>query len=269
MNKKLKLVLIALLAISLLAFAGCSEKEEPQAEKPQEEGTPQEEQVVVYTVGTEPTFPPFEMTNEQNEIIGFDIDLIKAIGEDQGFKVEVKQLGFDGLILALQSGNIDIAASGMSIKPDRQEQVDFSEPYIDAGLAIAVANNNETIKGEEDLNGAKVAVQIGTTGAGKAQELLDAGIIKEIKTFPTVDVVMMELINGGVDVVINDLPVTEAYMAKQPEKIKIVGDPLESDSYGIAVRKGNTELLEKINAGLKNIQENGKFEEIQNKYFGE
>ena len=80
---------------------------------------------------------------------------------------------------------------------------------------------------------------------------------------------MMELINGGVDVVINDLPVTEAYMAKQPEKIKIVGDPLESDSYGIAVRKGNTELLEKINAGLKNIQENGKFEEIQNKYFGE
>jgi polar amino acid transport system substrate-binding protein len=262
MNKNLKLVLMALLVISLLAFAGCS------SEKPQQEGNaPQEE--VVFKVGTEPSFPPFEYTNEKNEIIGFDIDLIKAIAEDQGFKVEVQQLGFDGLILALQSGNIDIAASGMSITPERLEQVDFSDAYIDAGLAIAVANNNETIKGEEDLKGTKVAVQIGTTGAAKAQELLDAGVIKEIKTFPTVDVVMMELINGGVDAVINDLPVTQAYMAKQPDKIKIVGDVLESDSYGFAVRKGNTELLEKINTGLKNVKENGKFEEIQNKYFGE
>ena len=103
--------------------------------------------------------------------------------------------------------------------------------------------------------------------AAKAQELKDAGIIKEIKTFNTVDVVMMELINGGVDAVINDLPVTEAYMAKQPGKIKIVGDVLESDSYGFAVRKGNTELLEKINAGLNNLKENGTFDELLAKYF--
>jgi ABC-type amino acid transport substrate-binding protein len=266
MNKKFKLALVALLVISLLTLAGCN-NQQPQAENQQEENNSQEE--IVLKVGTEPSFPPFEYTNEKNEIIGFDIDLIKAIGEDQGFKVEVQQLGFDGLILALQSGNIDIAASGMSIKPERLEQVDFSEPYIDAGLAIAVANSNDTIKGEEDLQDKKVAVQIGTTGASKAQELLDAGVIKEVKTFPTVDVVMMELINGGVDAVINDLPVTEAYMSKQPDKIKIVGDVLESESYGFAVRKGNTELLEKINAGLKNVQENGKFAEIQNKYFGQ
>ncbi|NLT94707.1 MAG: basic amino acid ABC transporter substrate-binding protein [Clostridia bacterium] len=265
MNKKFRLALVAVLVISLLTFAGCSSTEKAKTETPQqEEKAPQK---VVYKVGTEPTFPPFEFTNEKNEIVGFDIDLIKAIAEDQGFEVEVQQLGFDGLILALQSGNIDIAASGMSITPERLQQVDFSDPYIDAGLAIAVANNNETIKGVDDLKGTKVAVQIGTTGAGKAQELLEAGLIKEIKTFPTVDVVMMELMNGGVDAVINDLPVTEAYISKQPGKIKVVGDVLESDSYGFAVRKGNTELLEKINAGLKNLKENGKFEEIQNKYF--
>jgi glutamine transport system substrate-binding protein len=167
----------------------------------------------------------------------------------------------------LQSDNIQIAASGMSIKPERQEQVDFSDPYIDAGLAIAVAGNNETIKGVDDLKGKTVAVQIGTTGASKAEEHKAQGIIKSIKTIPTVDVVMMELINGGVDAVINDLPVTEAYIAKQPGKIKIVGDVLESDSYGFAVRKGNTELLEKINAGLKNVIANGKYTEIQKKYF--
>ena len=78
---------------------------------------------------------------------------------------------------------------------------------------------------------------------------------------------MLELINGGVDAVINDKPVTEAYMAKQEGKIKIVGDVLESDSYGFAIKKGNTELLEKLNAGLKNVIESGKFAEIQNKYF--
>lgn len=269
MSKYFKLTLVALLVISLLAFAGCAKKEEPKAETPQESPKEEQQKEVVLKVGTEPTFPPFEMTNEKNEIIGFDIDLIKAIGEDQGFKVEVQQLGFDGLILALQSDNIQIAASGMSINPERLEQVDFSDPYIDAGLAIAVAGNNETIKGVDDLKGKAVAVQIGTTGAKKAEELKAAGIVKSIKTIPTVDVVMMELMNGGVDAVINDLPVTEAYIAKQPGKIKIVGDVLESDSYGFAIRKGNTELLDKINAGLKNVIENGKYTEIQKKYFGE
>lgn len=266
LSKYLKFTFVALLVFSLVAFAGCGGKEEANA--PQGEGQQENTEEKVYIVGTEPTFPPFEMLDETTgEITGFDIELIKAIADDQGFKVEVQNLGFDGLIPAVQTGNIDIVASGMSIRLDRAEQVDFSEPYIDAGLAIAVPVNNEDIQGEEDLAGKTVAVQIGTTGAAKAQELKDAGIIKEIKTFNTVDVVMMELINGGVDAVINDLPVTEAYMAKQPGKIKIVGDVLESDSYGFAVRKGNTELLEKINAGLNNLKENGTFDELLAKYF--
>jgi len=264
MKKYLKLALVAILLISLLAVAGCAKKEEPKAEAPKEEA----KQEVVYKVGTEPTFPPFEMTDEKTgEIIGFDIDLIKAIAEDQGFKVEIINLGFDGLIPAIQSGNIDIVASGMSITEKRQQEVDFSDPYIDAGLAIAVPGNNEDIKGKDDLKGKTVAVQIGTTGANKAQELLDEGLIKEIKTFNTVDVVMLELINGGVDAVINDKPVTEAFIAKQPGKIKIVGEVLESDSYGFAVKKGNKELLDKINAGLKKAIESGKYAEIQKKYF--
>ena len=175
--------------------------------------------------------------------------MIKAIAEDQGFQVEIVNLGFDGLIPAVQTGNIDIVASGMSIKEERLKEVDFSEPYIDAGLAIAVPENNTTIKGEADLKGKTVAVQIGTTGAEKAQELKDAGIIKDIKTFNTVDVVIMELVNGGVDAVINDKPVTEAFIAKQPGKIKIVGETLVSDSYGFAVKKGS-DLLAKINACL-------------------
>lgn len=254
MKRFFKLSLAALLVLGLIAAVGCAKKEEA-AEK-------------VYIVGTEPTFPPFEMTDEKTgDIIGFDIELIKAIAEDQGLKVEIQNLGFDGLIPAVKSGNIDIVASGMSITEEREKEVDFSDPYIDAGLAIAVVNDNEDIKGKADLEGKTVAVQIGTTGAAKAQELKEEGLVKEIKTFNTVDVVIMELVNGGVDAVINDLPVTQAYMSKQPGKIKIVGEVLASDSYGFAVNEGNKDLLEKINAGLKNVIGNGKYEEIQAKYF--
>lgn len=253
------LVLVLGLVLTATACGQKAAQPAPQKEAPKE---------IVYKVGTEPTFAPFEMTDEKTgAIIGFDIDLIKAIAADQGFKVEIVNLGFDGLIPAVQTGNINIVASGMSITDARKKEVDFSEPYIDAGLAIAVAEKNTTITGKDGLKGKKVAVQIGTTGAEKAEELKKAGLIKEIKTFNTVDVVILELMNGGVDAIINDKPVTEAYISKQPGKIKIVGEVLESDSYGFAVKKGDSELLAKINAGLKKIKENGKYAELQKKYF--
>jgi len=257
-----KLVLVLVLVAGIVVFAGCGKKEEAPA--PAEE--PAEEKV--YIVGTEPTFPPFEMIDtDSGEIIGFDIDLINAIAEDQGFKVEIVNLGFDGLIPAVQTGNIDIIASGMTIKEERKEMVDFSEPYINAGLALATSPENTDITSVEDLGGKTVAVQIGTTGAEKANELLEAGMVGEVKTFNTTDLVMMELINGGVDAVINDLPVTQAYITRQPGKIVLVGEPLTSESYGFAVQKDNTELLEKINAGLANVIASGKYAEIEVKFF--
>lgn len=260
-QKKFMITLLLTIVLSTFLLGGCGNTEPPKGSTGEAEGK-------VYLVGTEPTFPPFEMVDEKtNEIIGFDIDLIKAIAEDQGFKVNIQNMGFDGLVPALVSGTIDIGASGMSITPERLLEVDFSDPYIEAGLAIAVTADNDSIEGQEDLAGKKVAVQIGTTGALKAQKLKDEGLISEIKVFNTVDVVMMELASGGVDAVINDLPVTEAFIAKQPDKIKIVGDVLESDSYGFAVGKGNEELLDMINAGLKNVIENGKFEELKAQYF--
>lgn len=263
---KIMLVMVLALGLALMATAcGGNEAVTPNQEQNKGQDQPKD---VVYRVGTEPSFAPFEYVDEKTgDIVGFDIDLIKAIAEDQGFKVEIVNMGFDGLIPAVLTGNLDIVASGMSITEDRLKEVDFSKPYIDAGLAIAVTEADTVIKGETDLKGKTVAVQIGTTGAEKAQELKDAGIVKEIKTFNTVDVVMLELSNGGVDAVINDKPVTEAFMAKQPGKIKIVGETLASDSYGFAVRKGNSELLTKIDAGLKKVQENGKLEEIMKKYF--
>lgn len=257
----MKKVLAVLLTLSLMfTFAACGGTDDADTAGSGDDSK-------VYIVATEPTFPPFEFVDEETgEITGFDIELIKAVAEDQGLEVEVQQMGFDAITGAIQSGVADIGASGMSITPERLETVDFTEAYIDAGLTIAVAESNTDINGIDDLNGKTCAVQIGTTGAEKAMELFDQGVLAEVKTFNTVDVVMQELATGGVDCVINDKPVTDAYMSKM-DGLKQVGEPLVSDSYGFAVKKGNTELIEKLNAGLANVKANGKYDELVAKYF--
>lgn len=220
-------------------------------------------------VGTSPDFPPFEYVDEiTGEMTGFDLELIKAIAEDQGYTIKYTSLGFEALVAAVKTGNIDVVASGCTITEEKAKEINYTDKYINAGLALAVRENDSTINSEADLQGKTCAVQISTTGYEKAQELLDAGILSDVKILNTVDLVMQELINGSVDCVINDLPVTEAYMAKQPEKIKIADDSLTSEDYGFIVAKENTELLEKLNQGLKNVMENGTYDELKVKYFG-
>lgn len=223
-----------------------------------------------FKAALEPTFPPFDTTDDSGKLTGLDVDLVNAIAEDQGFTVQWENLQFDGLIPALQAGNIDIIASGMSINAKREKQVDFSDPYYDSGLVVAVAADNTTIKGEEDLTPEmKVAAQIGTTGAQEAQDLKDAGKIAEVIILPQLDTAMLQLINGDVDAVINDKPVTEAYIAKQKDKIKIVGEVINADSYGFAVQKGNKALQEALNEGLQHIKDNGIYDELVSQWFND
>jgi len=223
----------------------------------------------VLKVGTEPTFPPFEFTDEKTgKIDGFDIALISEMAKKAGYEVEITSVAFDGLIAALQSGNIDVVASAMSITPERAESVKFSEPYVEAGLTIAVTEKNNVIMGESDLKGKVAGVQIGSTGAEKANELKDQGILKSVKTYNTIDVAFLDLINGGIDCVINDGPVNEAYMNKNVGKIKIVGDVLISDQYGFAVAKGNDALIVELNKALKELIEDGTYDKLVAKYFG-
>ncbi|MEG6616096.1 basic amino acid ABC transporter substrate-binding protein [Peptococcaceae bacterium 1198_IL3148] len=261
---KLGLVMLTILALMLVAV-GCGGGEKPDAEEQQAGDNAQAKEKIVASF--EPTFAPFESTDENGDFVGFDIDLIKAIGEVEGLEVELKSLGFDGLIPALQTGQIDVAISGMTIKPEREEQVDFSMPYYEAGLVIAVAEGNNDIVKPEDLAGKTIAVQIGTTGADTANEIA-AQYGATVKTYNTTDLVFMELVNGGAQAVINDLPVTQNFIDKKGAgQVKMVGDVLNGEYYGIAVAKGNTELLEKINNGLNTLKENGKYAEIYEKWF--
>ncbi len=263
MKKFLSVLMILAMVLALAACSGDNSTSGGSADSSADSGSAE-----VLVVGTEPTFPPFDTTDDQGNIVGFDMDLIKAIGEDQGFDVEFRNLEFDGLIAALQSGTIDIAIAGMDASDERKEQVDFSDPYYESSLIVAVAADNNTIQSVDDLTpDMKVAAQIGTTGAKMVENLASEGKIAEAVILNGLDTAMMQLVNGDVQAVINDTPVTESYIAKQPDKIKMVGEEMEASApYAIAVQKGNTELLDKINAGLAKVQSDGTFDELLQKW---
>ena len=243
-----KLIVLALALIMVFSFAACGGGD-------------------AYIVAMEPTFPPFDTTDENGELDGFDVDLMNAIAEDQGFEIEWTQLGFDGLIPALESKQIDIIASGMWASPERAKIVDFSTTYYDSGLVLAVKVDNNTITGADSLTSdMKVAAQIGTSSADLVQQWEKDGKIAEAKIYDKVNEAVMDLQNGSVDALLNDKPVTTEYMSKQPGKIKIVGDILNEESYGFAVNKENKELLDKINAGLQNVIDNGTYDQLLAKW---
>jgi polar amino acid transport system substrate-binding protein len=220
-----------------------------------------------YTVGTSAGFPPFEFV-ENGEVIGFDIDLIRAIGEIKGFDVEVKDISFDSLIAALKTGNLDIIAAGMTITPDREKVIDFSIPYYSANQAVIVkegsGKNLTALFGNNDLG-----VQTGTTGDLWVTDNLEAtGILTgRVVHFDTFVLVISDLINGNLDAVVLDTPVAERFSELKP--VEVVAEIITGEQYGIAVREGDSELLEMINEGIDELRASGKMDELIDKYFNQ
>jgi polar amino acid transport system substrate-binding protein len=226
----------------------------------------------VLTVGSETTYPPFEFTEEgTGNFIGFDMDLIRAIGAAEGYDVKISTLGFDALIPAVKADKVDCAISAMTIRPDRLKSVDFSDPYFKAGLIVAVAQNNTEIKSLADLNGKKLAGEVGTTGLNAENAIKEKDPKTEVKVFDSVGEAFMELEKGGADAVINDFPVTSYYIQTTgKDKVKMVGDVFAAeDQYGIAVKKGNTKILKVINDGIAKLKANGEYDKIYKKWFGD
>ena len=248
--KKLLVFMMAALMLVALAVTGCGGEEKKAAEAPEK----------VLRVATEPTFAPFEFQEEgSDKLSGFDMDLIRAIGAKMGYKVEIANMGFDALIPALNTGNIDVAIAGMSITDERKQAVGMSDPYYTSGLIVMVQKDNNDIKSIEDLKGKRIAAQIGTTGAAKAHSV-EGAVVTEFNTNTenTNTESAMELTNGGVDAVINDSPVIGYYLAQGGSEVaKTVGDVMEAEQYGIAVKKDNTKLLEDINKALAELKKDG------------
>ncbi|KYZ77666.1 glutamine ABC transporter substrate-binding protein [Anaerosporomusa subterranea] len=255
-RKSITLILVSLFALSLVA-AGCGGQKSP-SQQPAAAKT--------LKVGAETTFPPFEFQDEKTkDYTGFDIDLMKAIGKQMGYEVQIASLGFDALIPALDVGQIDVIASAMTITDERSKKVSFSNPYYKSGLSIVVKHDNTAIQGFKDLAGKRIAVQIGTTGSEEAKKIKDA----KVREFNSASEAYMELKAGGVDAVVNDLPVNQYYLAQGGAKdAKIIGEVLNSENYGIAVSKKNTELVTKINKALDDLKANGEYAKIYEKWFG-
>lgn len=246
----LRLSLVVGLGCLLLALGGCNSDNVGVTGK-------------TLRVANEPAFPPFEFKGEGGKSQGFSIDLMNAIASAANFKVEWQSIPFDGIIPALQAQTVDAAISSFTITQERQKTVSFSRPYFKAGLAIAIRNDNKDITTFESLKNKKLAVQIGTTGSKKAQEIPGA----KIRSFDSAPLALQELVNGNVDAVINDAPVTlYAINTGNLKGIKVVSQLLTEEYYGIPTPK-NSPNLALINDGLGKVLQNGTYTQIYQKWF--
>ncbi len=252
MKKVLFLGLALLLAIGMLA--GCSGgAQEAATDAP------------VYKIATDTTFAPFEFQDAAGEYVGIDIDILAAVAEDQGFKYQLDPLGFSAAVAALESNQADGVIAGMSINDERKLKYDFSAPYYDSGVVMAISATNDAIKSYQDLAGKKVAVKTGTEGATFAEGIKDTYKF-ELVYFDESSFMYEDVKTGNTVACFEDYPVM-GYGISQGNGLKMVTDMERGSSYGFAVLKGkNTELLQMFDAGLVNIKASGKYQEILDKY---
>lgn len=215
------------------------------------------------TVASNIAYPPFEF-NEGGEPTGFDIDLMNAIAEEAGFEVDYQNVRFDGIVQGLASGQYEVAISAMTITEEREQQVDFSEPYFNADQSLMVQSGSG-IESTDDLGDAAIGVESGTTGALEANELDEAGNAGEVRTFNTVTDAFNALENGQVDAVINDFAVS-ADREQDSEGLQIVQNIPTDEQYGVAFPQ-DSELIGPMNEALATIKENGTYAEIYQEWF--
>ena len=247
-EKGLYISLILVLIVGLVAVMGCSSKTPPTGAK-------------VLKVGSDIEYAPFEYFDENNQPVGFDIDLMTAIAEDLGYEVVFESAAFDGLIPSLQQGKYDAVISAMTITEERAKSVAFSDPYFKA-VQYIVFKKGGTYEKIADLAGKKIGVQLNTTGQFAAE---DAGF--EPHKFSTTPDALSALIIGGVDAVIADnQPVLNFIEANQATDIVSIEADTEDEFYGIAFKLDNP-LVEEFNAVLKKFKEDGTYKEIYSKWF--
>lgn len=211
-------------------------------------------------VGTEASYVPFEF-QEGGEIKGFDADLIRAVGREMGRPIELSNSEFQGLVPGLKTNRYDAVISCVTITEERKKEVDFSDPYYDAGQIVAVRADESGIKSKDDLKGKRIGAQSNTTGLDQAKTL-GGSVVKE---YEDVNMAFQDLANNQIDAVINDEPVSRRLAAVKPG-FKVVGEVFTKEQYGIVVRKGDAALLAEINKALKKIRDSGELQKLKEKW---
>lgn len=217
-----------------------------------------------YVINTDTTFAPFEFENEKGEMVGIDLDILKAIAEDQGFEYEVIPVGFSAACIALESGECDGVIAGMSITDERVAKYDFSEPYFDSGVGMAVLAGSD-VTTYDQLKDQAVAAKIGTEGCTFAESIADQYGF-EVTQYESSSDMYQAVLSGEAVACFEDYPVI-GYEISRGLGLTLPTEMEKGSSYGFATLKGaNPELVEMFNKGLENIKANGKYDEILNTY---
>lgn len=248
------LALAAMMSVGALSACG-SEKTSTDGDK--------------LVMGTNAAFEPFEFTTTNGlvgEFDGIDVAIAVELADSLGKELDIQDMEFDGLLASVQTGKIDMAVAGMTVKPERLESVDFSIPYYTASQVMVVGSDNTDITSAEDLkNGKKVGVVLGYTGDSIVTDDLQIDESNITRANRGVDIVQ-DVKNGKLDAVVIDSYTGKALAEKNGLKVVEDAEAFESEEYAIAVQKGNTELLEAINAKLQEMLDSGKIAEIAEKY---
>ncbi len=214
-------------------------------------------------VATDTAFVPFEFKKD-GKYVGFDIDMWDAIASDLDVKYELRPMDFNGIIPALQTGQVDVALAGITIKDSRKEVIDFSDGYYDSGFLLMVPTDSK-ISGEKDLAGKSIALKTGTSAADYANENFTKS---ELRLFPNVDNAYLELRTGRVDAAMHDTPNVLYYIANAGNgAVKSVGKQMLAHEYGIGFPKGSA-LVERVNKVLAAMKKDGRYDAIYKKWFG-
>lgn len=252
--KKFLSMLCAFLGLFMLGFAAQPSSSVQAAEK-------------TYVIDTDVTFPPFVYANEDNKYVGIDMDLIRAIAKEEGFKIKIRPVGFNAAVQSVSSGQADGVIAGMSITDERKEKFDFSDPYYSSGIVMGVSPKGD-IKSLKDLKGRKVAVKTGTSGADYANSIKDKYGFR-IVTFDDSDNMYNDVKNGNSAACFEDSAVL-AYGVKTGLGLRIATKSVNEGDYGFAVKKGrNRELMRMFNEGLAKLKKNGEYDKIIKRYTGE
>lgn len=261
MKKLMKVAaLIACVCLMLSAFAGCGTNggTEPSA-TPSASPASSDDNVIV--MGTNAEFPPFEYVTDNGivgQFSGIDVAIAKEIADSMGKTLKIENMEFDSLIMALATGKVDFVAAGMTVRPDRQESVDFSNTYYTAKQVMVVKEGSD-IKSAADLADKKIGVVLGYTGDTAVTE--DLGY--EPERFKKGADAIMDLVNGRLDAVVIDSAPAKAFVEKNAGLAIVEDDEVfAQEEYAIAVPKGDAETLAKINEVLAELKANGKIEEF-------
>ncbi|MDQ8185552.1 transporter substrate-binding domain-containing protein [Pelagicoccus sp. SDUM812002] len=218
-------------------------------------------------VGMELSYPPFEMSDENNQPSGVSVDLALALGESLGRPVRIENIAFAGLISSLKTGKIDLIISSMTATEERAGSIDFSDPYLETGLCLLVSNNSDIQSIEDaDKNGNSIAVKQGTTGHLYA---IDNVRNAQVLALDKETAAVVEVTQGKADAFIYDQMSTYRNWKRHPETTRPILAPFKKESWAIGVRKGNADLKDQVNSFLSSFKSSGGFDRIAERYLAE